>query len=300
MEQYVRFINGLWNKIGDIIGIMFAMFREIHNKVKNFVTSNDFVLYINGKNLYHKWLSLYSVSIPEMTLIPKIIHKNSVAFDIGANNGEFTFFISRLLPEGLVHAFEPQHKPFNILKGLCSCLNNAKPHMIGFSSSSRDAQLFIPLVKGNLSPTEASLDSHFNDYSGYERIPKAAGYVEESIHLTTIDDFCRNEIVNNLDFIKIDVEGHELEILKGGSYFLFHIHRPVLLIEIFPYVYSGHLEEVCNFLTTYNYIAFVMDEKTNNLEYLNDNNKNKSLGFNYFFIPIEKINQFDEYLSGPI
>jgi hypothetical protein len=53
------------------------------------------------------------------------------------------------------------------------------------------------------------------------------------IIITTIDNFCKSKKVEKIDFIKIDVEGYELFVLRGGENII-RKSKPVLLIEINP------------------------------------------------------------------
>lgn len=72
----------------------------------------------------------------------------------------------------------------------------------------------------------------------------------------TADDFCVAREVTRLDFVKLDVDGHELSVLKGFRDSLARF-RPAILIQIAPFVYKGanadEFEEFINFLAGLNY-----------------------------------------------
>ncbi len=53
------------------------------------------------------------------------------------------------------------------------------------------------------------------------------------VALTTLDNFCENNDIKRLDFMKIDVEGHEEKVLQGGKRVI-RENRPLLLIELDP------------------------------------------------------------------
>jgi len=248
--------------------------------------------FFQGKVLYKQWQQHGIVSIPEMKILRLIINSDDIVFDIGANIGEFTFFLSTIVTDGVIYSIEPQAKPFRMLCTVSTNMKAVTPINKGFSSSTGDATLFIPIVEGSISPTEASLDSKFNDYTGYERRAKSKKSLHETIQLTTLDHFCETNLIDRIDFLKVDVEGHELEVLKGGGIICIPKYRPIIFMEIFPYVYPDHFENVCKFLSINDYNGFVITKSEDRVEPLNEFNLKNSPGFNYFFVPKEKSSDF--------
>ena len=250
-----------------------------------FVNQRSFV---KGIRLYRKWTRGFAYSIPEMVLLKQMIRSSDTVLDVGANIGEFSFFFSTIVSEGVIHCFEPQRKPFGVLQGVCHNLKNVHPHRTGFSSSPGKATLFIPMINGHMSPPEASLDPRFNDFTGSERRPKATESIPEVVQMTTLDGFIEREALDRLDFAKIDVEGHELEVLKGGRCVCLQKHRPLFLIEVSPYAYQGRFEAVIEYLANCAYVGFVLTKDRSGLQPLTLLNANNSPGYNYFFVPREK------------
>lgn len=130
----------------------------------------------------------------------------NLCLDIGANIGNY----SKLLLEetnSKVISFEPQ--PF-VFKKLSDNLYNYSDR--------------TTLVNKGISNKSGALKIHYN-----ENQPSLASFVEEVNHLehiqnnetlevevTSIDDFCRENQITEIDFIKIDVEGFEYEVLEGA------------------------------------------------------------------------------------
>jgi FkbM family methyltransferase len=118
------------------------------------------------------------------------------AFDIGANVGTY----SRLLIAELgceVHAFEPATAAFERLS--TNAPRGLNPHRAAVSNSEGEAILYSSRPA---SPT-ASLSQAFG------------GTETETVVMTTIDTFCANNSINAVDFVKIDTEGYEREVLLG-------------------------------------------------------------------------------------
>ena len=70
----------------------------------------------------------------------------------------------------------------------------------------------------------------------------------------TLDDYVELKKIKNVDFIKLDVDGYELNVLKSGEKFL--KSRPPIFMELAPYLYNEHgysFEDLINFLKSYDY-----------------------------------------------
>ena len=78
-----------------------------------------------------------------------------------------------------------------------------------------------------------------------------------------LDQFIKDENLNNIDFIKLDVDGYELDILNSGEEFLRN-NKPIIFIEIAPYLYPefGYsCEELIEYIEKLNYNFY--DENIN-------------------------------------
>ena len=88
-----------------------------------------------------------------------------------------------------------------------------------------------------------------------------------------------------MSFIKIDVEGHELEVLKGAAE-LFATQKPVLLIEIEERHCAGNLVRVPEWLSQFGYRVHCLDKSTSKLTLVSDVQAVANKGVNNFwFLP---------------
>ena len=151
----------------------------------------------------------------ELRHLDRICRGRDVAVDVGANVGFYSYRMSKLF--GKVYAFEINDELTGDLAA-CSRRNIEVVHK-GLSSREGDAVLHIPVVAGTPLTGWASLAPGNH--------PAAREHVEKRVAVCTLDQFN----LQRVSFIKIDVEGHEVEVLKGAARTLAR-WRPVVLIEI--------------------------------------------------------------------
>jgi len=169
---------------------------------------------------------------PESRFLTQIGPGKGVALDVGANYGLYTWALSKLYRK--VVAFEPNHEAASQI--LAARLPNVEVIFAGVSSANGIATLFIPRVNGVVLSGWASLD--------YRNCPDATVLVKQEVELRTLD----SQRFEDVGFIKIDVEGHEIEVLRGGAKTI-QRHHPHLLIEI----REKHLAETRHLLTAWDY-----------------------------------------------
>ena len=163
------------------------------------------------RHLYYlkRWYNLSS-----QLIVDSLIQKGDVVLDAGANYGHFSLAaICACGPDGSVHAYEPNPSAFARLS-MHRQLNKADNliiHQAGVSDASDELVLKVPRATSG----EATFgNSNYTDVTTH-RCP-----------VKTID----NEAPNNVDFIKIDVEGFETRTIRGAETTI-RRDRPVLLVE---------------------------------------------------------------------
>lgn len=130
---------------------------------------------------------------------------NPMIFDIGANNGDYTNKIIRQLNIPFtLHSFEPGSASFHFMKSSISH-KNVFIHKLGLSDRTGTAELHFD-TNGSAS---AALSTNCYQDTALHR----ENY--ETVNITTIDEFCIKNNIEKIDFCKIDVEGHEINVLKG-------------------------------------------------------------------------------------
>ena len=131
--------------------------------------------------------------------------ENLVVFDVGANQGLYTEAILRLAPQAKIFAFEPSSSARAVLERKFQGDEKIEviPTALGESIASAELWSDVP-GSGLASLTKRRLDHFGIDFNYSERI-----------EVTTLDSFI-NSVGIVPDILKMDVEGHELSVLKGG------------------------------------------------------------------------------------
>lgn len=134
-------------------------------------------------------------------------------FDVGANVGNVSLAFLRWFPKAQVYAFEPGESMFERLRANVESAGFADrfhPHRLGFFDKTAVADLHLASQDGASSMLEIG-----DAYSSAN--PHIETTATERISLVRMDDFVREEGIEKIDLVKIDVEGVEAEVLLGGS-----------------------------------------------------------------------------------
>jgi FkbM family methyltransferase len=130
-----------------------------------------------------------------------------VVVDVGANVGEYSDFASRLLPEARVFSIEPAMTTFRDLEKRLGSRPNVRCARLAISSVRGNATLHhVRGLSGLSSLTQRDLLEHGIEQSHVETVPTL-----------TLDEFADQQEIRDIDVLKIDVEGHEMEVLTGAQ-----------------------------------------------------------------------------------
>ncbi len=193
---------------------------------------------------YQEWLVYFYCKSDSSDYLLHYLGKSTIILDVGAKIGQTAFNMIRTQQKkGLnpvVHAFEPYPRTFDKLE------TNRK---LNPEAPLKTYNLGLGTQKGTLHMAQHSpLNS-----GGFRMTDSVENSV--SVAVTSIDDFVVENGISTIDFIKIDVEGFEVQVIEGAKKTL-EAFRPVLVFE-----YSlqnirnqnGNIEEILTYLTDLNY-----------------------------------------------
>ena len=173
----------------------------------------------------------------ELRLLKRYGSGKALAVDIGANNGTYSYHMSRHFAE--VVAFEPNPMFARFLSRLPA---RVKTQAVALSDHGGEGTLSIPVGSNGEAPGWASL----------EQIDSQARALQ--VPLRTLDSF---DLAPS--FIKIDVEGHEHAVLSGARATIGK-HRPVVLVEVEERHRKGSVEALRQMMESWGYEGFFFED----------------------------------------
>lgn len=221
--------------------------------------THDISIYLDRVDIHSTGYSLLtfgSYEKSETDFLKSIIKSNQIFFDVGANRGWYSLVLAHHCGSIKSYAFEPIPNTFLHLQNniRLNKLDNIFSFNLALSNASGDVDFLV---------SEAISGASSMKMTGQFR---GGGEIESIIcQTTTLDLFSQKNQVFP-DVMKIDVEGAELLVLRGGGKVL--EHGPVILIELlrkWSKVYGYHPNDVFDLLRGFGYDGFVLDTNSSKL-----------------------------------
>ncbi len=223
---------------------------------------DDILYYLNtdiGRKLYFSG----DFENEELHLCKKFIKDDSTIIDIGANIGIHSIYFSKLAPKGIVISIEPQVTIYPVLLQNISKYNNIIPLNVAVDTDLKISPFFI---------------ADDNAYSSLKDTRRKKILNVKQVITIPIDLILN--LFDKVDFIKIDVEGYEKNVLSSMKELLLR-YKPVLFIEIYQGLNSNEDPVgTVRMLTDMGYKAYIV----NNDKSLEKFTSHSDSNYNYFFI----------------
>jgi len=200
--------------------------------------------------------------VEETALCERVVEAGTVVFDVGANIGLYTLLFSKLVgATGLVHAFEPEPRNFRRLRvnlALNDVQNVVANQLGAFSISGRRAlNVYRPELGSWHTFGRPKLTDPLRGHE--EAVPEASLDVD----IVTLQDYAETHGVEHVDFLKVDVEGAELDVLLGAGRLLDKGRIGVVMFEVsLPQVegMAHRPEEIFEFLSEHGYRSYAVPD----------------------------------------
>ncbi|MEM7452749.1 MAG: FkbM family methyltransferase [Planctomycetota bacterium] len=165
---------------------------------------------------------------PALLVAKQLFQTGDVVLDIGAHFGRYTVPLSTTVgPEGRIFSFEPVDSAFDMLSRVVNELQLKNVELFNSAMGDGDTkqQMVIPLKDGVEVQSRAALSMGTGD-----EVDLSSHSVQE-VECETVDAFVNRKNLSKLNFLKCDVEGAEILVMKGGSNTLREL-APIVLLEI--------------------------------------------------------------------
>lgn len=226
----------IYSQIEESILYLIWRMKQVFYKNKILKINGYKMLTLDSDKGISRELAVYGFREKSMTdYLKREVKKNYNCLDIGANLGYYVLLESKRASEGVIYAFEPD-------KGNFSCLQR---NII--LNESKNVILYDNAIAGSCGEKDFYLYpkrnwSSFNDRIGYKYFSKVR------VEAISLDSFYKR-IIKNINLIRMDVEGYEANIIRGGKKMLRESKELTIAIEIHPHlVPKKEIQEMLNLL----------------------------------------------------
>ncbi|TSC77078.1 MAG: hypothetical protein G01um101431_261 [Parcubacteria group bacterium Gr01-1014_31] len=152
--------------------------------------------------------------------------EDAVIFDIGANTGVMSLAYAAQAPRGKVYAFEPTAFALQRLRKNIAVNPELEQRILV-------TQAFVAQSSAEVAPSKIYASWRVNGAVDTAAHPIHGGIAHstDGVTTTTVDDFCARHGIQKIDLMKIDTDGHELQVLRGARQSIARF-RPAVIFEM--------------------------------------------------------------------
>ena len=195
-------------------------------------------------------------AVPLMMALDKKIKNSNVCIDVGANIGITTIWMAKNSEK--VYSFEPEKQNIKRFKENLQVNNINNVELIKKAVSDKRGELELNI-----------LESYGHHSLGKVATSKIVG--AQKVDVVTLYDFCKEKDINIIDFLKVDVEGFEIEVFRGAKELFDKKQIKLIAFEIseVPLISLNKTEkEIFDFFDLVNYkICYLNGKEFNTNQY---------------------------------
>lgn len=174
---------------------------------------------------------------------------NPIIIDVGANIGTYATWVAKAYPAGKIICFEPQRAVFQILCGNMALNNIENVYAFNYALGKENN-----VIKFNEPDYSKS-----NNYGSFSLLKNEIDITElkHQVDCYSLDNFLKKYNIDKIDFLKIDCEGMDFDVLYGAKNIIQHC-KPKILIE-YKTDWCDLQDEILSFLTPFKYEYFMQE-----------------------------------------
>ena len=160
-------------------------------------------------------------------------------FDVGANIGQSALSFRQQFPDANIYTFEPAEEAFNSLQQACCDESKIHPFQLAISDINGDKEFFINEDQSCNSLFESSRElktQHLHE--------KLTTVERRTVQCQTLETFCEQHSIEEIDFLKMDIQGAELQAIAGGAELFASGRVKVVFCEV---CFSPMYKDACDF-----------------------------------------------------
>jgi FkbM family methyltransferase len=177
-----------------------------------------------------------------------------IIFDVGANIGQTAEQYFHLFKTSRIYCFEPFEESFNKLSNAYREIKSIKPYRLAISDKTENKTFY--LNKANYTNSLLPIAKECSKYVNAE-LTDNAGCID--VDTITLDEFCKREQIDEIQILKMDIQGGELMALQGAKHILSSHSIDLIYTEVqFAKIYKdqANFYNLCEFLEQYGYVMY--------------------------------------------
>ncbi|HKS95385.1 MAG TPA: FkbM family methyltransferase [Terriglobia bacterium] len=204
----------------------------------------------------------HPADVAEFNVIPRLVRPGDVALDVGANVGFYSVLLSRLCgPSGRVWAFEPVPDTYWRLRETLALNRCENVVPVRAAVSDKDGIATMNLFAAEHSEWSSLAKPEMDGPGGTKIVPRS------SVEVTSLSlrRFCAESGIDRINFLKVDVEGFEVDVFRGARRLLEGGRVDYVCFEISKASLSASRTEsrrVFQTLAAYGYQSYRLDDMT--------------------------------------
>lgn len=240
--------------------ILFVLIRKLERYP-------EFILFILNNISHFNYFLPHDKDYYGMKLILDSGNQKNSFLDVGSNTGTSSLGFRKMGFTNKIHLFEPNYFLYTkFLKKIKKKYSKIETHNLALGSKNSKINFYMPYVNNKFVHYFSSFDKNYVEHSCLNTFPNKKIVLKKiKIRVVKFDDL---RIEDPINFIKIDTEGYDFEVIKGMKKTI-NRFKPVLLIEYNPDLFS----HIVKFLKNYSQYFYSLEQnsliKINNL---NDKN----------------------------
>jgi len=200
----------------------------------------------------------------QRSIFEKSKKNTRIIFDIGAYIGDITDRYEVLFPDAEFYCFEPIPSTFNSLKSRFLTKKNIHCFNVACGESQKEVNIWETRIGSGSSLYKPS--SYLMNSVNKDMIAAIDIKDSHKVPQVTLDQFCHEKEISGIDILKMDVQGNELNVLKGASSLLDNGKVGLVYTEVlFSSLYEGqcYYHDIATYLQGKKYELFDFTFLTN-------------------------------------
>ena len=203
-------------------------------------------------------------------LLKQKISSNPIIFDVGGNSGQSIIKFKKIFKNPIIHSFEPIESEYKKMKDMFGSDENVFLNNFALGEKEELKEFNITAKSSNSSVNKGKTGTKWLKERSKEHLNNSEDYIvkKEIVKISTIDKYCLEKKINQIDLIKIDTQGYEDKVLEGCKRTFEKDNVKAIITEVmFDNVYEKYFSfsDIEKHILPFNFRMVGIDLSNNNL-----------------------------------